>query len=423
MSLPSTPFDRSTSPAASDEPYELAENEPFYLPRSLGREKHENSVDPVGAAPRGSLPIARPERTAWIAYGIAVIVGAVVGVAGDYAVRHGSVAPAEQPPPAQTPSQSQLRPEHLLAAAQRSAAPPPTVEQAAPPAATSPLPAPSAMAEPTSPWPVSPPAVEPPATTAQAPPKSAIAMVKPPPLPSRAAGAHQVFRECEQCPEMVSLPGATFTMGSNDDPSEKPAHQVTVPPFALGRSPVTVGEWKHCVAAKACDYAPAADDDTPVHNVSWSDAQQYVAWLSKVTQARYRLPTEAEWEYAARAGASTKYWWGDRFKAGMANCKDCGDNYDASQPMKVASFAPNPFGIYDMTGGVAQWVSDCWHKDYKGAPADGSAWDAPNCRERVLRGGSWRNDATYLRASSRHRYDPGVRYLAHGFRLARSGSD
>jgi formylglycine-generating enzyme required for sulfatase activity len=107
----------------------------------------------------------------------------------------------------------------------------------------------------------------------------------------------------------------------------------------------------------------------------------------------------------------------------MANCKDCGDASDPRRPMKVASFTANPFGLYDMAGGVAQWVADCWHKDYTGAPNDGSAWDAANCRERVLRGGSWRNDANYLRAASRSRYDPSVRYLAHGLRVARSQSN
>jgi formylglycine-generating enzyme required for sulfatase activity len=157
-----------------------------------------------------------------------------------------------------------------------------------------------------------------------------------------------------------------------------------------------------------------------MHNVSWNDAQQYATWLSSFTKKKYRLPTEAEWEYAARAGATTRYWWGNQFIPGMANCKDCSDGSDPHQPMKVASFTPNPFGLYDMTGGVAQWVSDCWHKNYQGAPKDGSSWDAPNCRERVLRGGSWRNDASYSRAASRNPYDSGVRYLAHGFRLALS---
>ncbi len=141
-----------------------------------------------------------------------------------------------------------------------------------------------------------------------------------------------------------------------------------VEPFALGRFPVTIGEWKQCVAAKACNYQPTGDDDMPVYNVSWNDAQQYLAWLSNLTNRKYRLPSEAEWEYAARAGANTKYWWGDQLVAGMANCKDCGDTSDQRRPMKTASFVPNPFGLYDMTGGVSQWVADCWHKDYQGAP-------------------------------------------------------
>jgi formylglycine-generating enzyme required for sulfatase activity len=243
------------------------------------------------------------------------------------------------------------------------------------------------------------------------------ALIKPPRVPVQPGT--DVFRDCDQCPEMVNLPGGTFSMGSNDDSSEKPVHQVSVASFALGRFPVTIGEWKQCVAAKACSYEPSGDDDLPAHNLSWNDAQQYVGWLSKLTNKKYRLPTEAEWEYAARAGAGTKYWWGNQIVPGMANCKDCGDGSDQRRPMKVASFTANPFGLFDMTGGVSQWVSDCWHKDYQGAPRDGSSWDAPNCRERVLRSGSWRNDATYLRAASRNRYDPGVRYLANGFRVAR----
>src|SRR5262249_16839150 len=163
-------------------------------------------------------------------------------------------------------------------------------------------------------------------------------------------------------------------------------------PFALGRLPVTVREWKLCVADKACSYDPNGDDDMPVHNVSWNDAQQYVTWLSNITGSKYRLPTEAEWEYAAPGGTSTPYLWGNQFIAGKANCKGWGEAPDMRQPMKAGSFAPNPFNLHDMAGGVTQWVADCWHKNYRGAPNDGSAWDAPNCRERVLRGGSWSND-------------------------------
>ena len=218
-------------------------------------------------------------------------------------------------------------------------------------------------------------------------------------------------------PTMVSLPGGSFAIGSNDDPSEKPIHRVTIKPFAISKFPITIREWKECVAAKACDYIPVGNDDAPVGNVSWNDTQQFIEWLSNVTQKKYRLPSEAEWEYAARGGTQTRYWWGDQLQSDMANCRGCGGAYDPSQPLKVGSFKPNPFGLHDMGGSVGQWVEDCWHKDYQGAPIDGSAWIDKNCAARVIRSGSWKNDASYIRPASRDRYDTGVRYPTHGFRV------
>ena len=219
-------------------------------------------------------------------------------------------------------------------------------------------------------------------------------------------------------PAMVSLPGGTFAMGSNDDPSEKPIHRVNIKPFAISKYPITNREWKECVAAKACDYVPVGSDDAPVANVSWNDAHQFVEWLSKVTQKEYRFPSEAEWEYAARGGTQTKYWWGDQFKSDLANCKGCATAYDSTQPLKVGSFKPNPFGLHDMGGNVDQWVEDCWHRDYQGAPIDGSAWTDKNCGSHVIRSGSWKNDTNYARPASRDRYDTGVRYPTHGLRVA-----
>jgi formylglycine-generating enzyme required for sulfatase activity len=219
---------------------------------------------------------------------------------------------------------------------------------------------------------------------------------------------------------MVTLPGGTFVMGSNDDVSEKPQRRVTVKRFAISKFPVTNREWNACVAAKSCSYAATGEDDAPVTNVSWNDTQEFVTWLARVTQKPFRLPSEAEWEYAARGGTATKFWWGDQFQSGAANCKGCGDPYDAAQPLKVGSFKPNPFGLHDMGGGVNQWVSDCWHRNYQGAPIDGSPWLEGDCSSRVIRSGSWKNDSGYVRAASRDHYDIGVRYPTHGFRVAYS---
>jgi formylglycine-generating enzyme required for sulfatase activity len=246
--------------------------------------------------------------------------------------------------------------------------------------------------------------------------------IKPPllPAPSSPSTSTQSFRDCEGCPEMVYLPGGSFQMGSTNDPSESPVRQVTVRSFAMGRYPVTIGEWKRCVAAKACSYEPAGEDDLPVYNIHWNDAQQYVNWLSGATNAKYRLPTEAEWEYAARGQTSTKWWWGNASVPGKAACRGCGSDYAGDRPMKVGLFPANSFGLLDMTGSISQWVSDCWHRNYTGAPRDGASWDEPNCRRHVIRGGSWKNDASYARTSSRDSYDTDVRYLAHGLRVVRN---
>ena len=224
---------------------------------------------------------------------------------------------------------------------------------------------------------------------------------------------------------LVSLPAGSFTMGSNSsDPSEKPAHQVAIPaPFAIGKFEVTVQQWNACVTANGCQkvvQASNANPSAPVRDVSWDDAQQYVKWLSMLSGEAYRLPTEAEWEYAARGGAATPYWWGDKMATGKANCKDCGQPWSDKAPASAGSFAPNAFGLYDTSGSVWEWVADCWHNNFKDAPADGRAWDEPGCRVRVIRGGSWREGAAYMVASTRFKYDASVRQAQNGFRVARS---
>jgi formylglycine-generating enzyme required for sulfatase activity len=250
------------------------------------------------------------------------------------------------------------------------------------------------------------------------------AAARPPAVPPAAKPAETItLPSGHTFVEMVSLPGGSFEMGSDDDASEKPIHSVTVEPFAIARSPVTIRQWLECVAAGACPSVhagEAADDAAPVTNVSWDDAQAFVAWLSDVTKRQYRLPSEAEWEYAARAGTQTRYWWGNEAKRGMADCRGCGDAAEPHHLLKVASFPPNPFGLTDMSGTVAEWVADCWHKNYQGAPSTTSPWVERDCRQHVLRGGSWEDDAGEARSASRDPYDTWVRYVTHGFRPARS---
>ncbi|CAL79943.1 hypothetical protein BRADO6307 [Bradyrhizobium sp. ORS 278] len=220
-------------------------------------------------------------------------------------------------------------------------------------------------------------------------------------------------------PELIAVAGGNFAMGG-DDESEQPVHQVSIKPFSLGKHPVTVGEWKSCVAAASCPDIAIGPDDRPVVNVSYDDTQAYLAWLSRATGKTFRLPTEAEWEYAARAGQRTRYWWGDRMRQGMASCRGCNGDAELDLPPKIASTQVNPFGLHDMGGGVGQWVADSWHKNYKGAPADGSAWLEDGSYARVIRSGSWKNGPSDARAGSRDRYDGRIRHPTLGFRVASS---
>ena len=404
--------------------YEQIKNKLVCGYQSLGDEKLKNITDPVRiyrVLPDPSA-VSRATRRGlrWTSFAPAVLL-AFIG-AGLYAYtfdlypggRSGAPLPAAAAIQDGAPIPESGLPGQMAATAPRPALPPasPATIPGLPPA-PAPVETPvSVPAQPASPASASPQPAPPSAAPSQ------VAVVAPP--PSRPPEPGTAFRDCAGCPEMVRLAGGSFRMGSDEDPSEKPVRTVRVEPFALGRYPVTVGEWNRCVAAKACAVAAPGEDSAPVRNVSWTDAQQYVAWLKQTTGQEYRLPTEAEWEYAARGGTASRYWWGERVVAKMANCRGCTEPYDPRQPVNVGSFPPNPFGLHDLTGGVAQWVADCWHPDYQGAASDGSARTAPNCREHVLRGGSWRNDASYARSASRTYYDTGIRYPAHGFRVARS---
>jgi formylglycine-generating enzyme required for sulfatase activity len=256
-----------------------------------------------------------------------------------------------------------------------------------------------------------------------------------------AAGAEQAirrgepltFRECaKNCPEMTVVPAGKFRMGS--PPNEKdhysdesPQHNVTITrPFAVSKFDVTFADWDACVAVGGCPQGGRANDagwgrgTRPVIHVNWDDAQAYVVWLSRMTGAAYRLLTEAEWEYAARAGTSTAYYWGDEIGMGNANCKGCGSDWDARQTSPVGSFKPNAFGLYDMAGNVWQWVEDCYHDKYNEAPKDGTAWEASDCTRRVARSGSWMVDPENLRSADRNPSSPDSRDIDLGFRVGRT---
>ena len=232
----------------------------------------------------------------------------------------------------------------------------------------------------------------------------------------------ETFRDCDGCGEMVVVPAGDFIMGGTQKPSQSPPHKVAIrKDFAIGRREVTFAEWDRCAAAGGCAYSPPDQGwgrgDRPAINLSWSDAEDYIAWISKQTGQTYRLPTEAEWEYAARAGTTTPYWWGKEIGPGHADCADCGGA--TGRTVSAGAFRPNGFGLYDTAGNVAEWVEDCWNPSYAGAPGTGAAWTKGDCNLRVLRGGSFLDKAVGVTSAARFRYDYDVRYYANGFRVAR----
>ncbi len=241
--------------------------------------------------------------------------------------------------------------------------------------------------------------------------------------------AGRTFRDCPECPLMAMVPSGSFTMGSpreetgRDD--EGPRHAVRIDYlFAVGVYEVSFDEWDACANAGGCNrYVP--DDEgwgrrnRPVINVSWEDAQSYVRWLSARTSHEYRLLSESEWEYVARAGTDTRYSWGNEIGLNRANCSGCGSRWDNEQTAPVGSFSANAWGVYDMHGNVWEWVEDCYNDSYVGAPSDGSAWQSGNCSERVLRGGSRDHQPWFLRSGNRFKYTTEFRYDISGFRVAR----
>ena len=286
---------------------------------------------------------------------------------------------------------------------------------------------------------------------------------------SLAPGA--VFNDCSECPEMVTIPAGQFVMGASPAEEEReglaknfrdwsqPQHRVEIKRFAVGKYSVTLAQYEAFVNATGrqsdgcyvwtgqkweLDLAKSwrnpgfsQDERHPVTCVNWDDAIAYVQWLSQKTGKEYRLLSEAEWEYSARAGTTTYRYWGDdgnqscayanvadqTFKAQVTGAGNwsvaaCSDGYPYTAP--VGSFKPNRFGLYEMLGNVWQWTQDCWNANYSGAPKDGSAWTIGDCSQRVVRGGSWLNNPQGVRTAYRNR-DPTARgNIDNGFRVART---
>ena len=246
---------------------------------------------------------------------------------------------------------------------------------------------------------------------------SATAPASVPGVSAPVAQAGQVFKDCAECPEMVVIPGGRFLMGSPESEplryrDEGPQRWVDVTRFAMGKFEVTQGQWQAVMGTNPSRFKDCGLN-CPVENVSWNDVQEFVRRLNQRTGQSYRLSSEAEWEYAARAGTMTAYSWGDRFDGNRAN--------DGSRTVQVGNYPANAFGLHDMHGNVWEWVQDVWHDSYAGAPSDGSAWMTGGDQlRRVLRGGSWGGTPQYLRSADRDGGAPDGRYDITGFRIART---
>ena len=237
--------------------------------------------------------------------------------------------------------------------------------------------------------------------------------------------------------EMVLIPGGTFMMrdmSGDGFEGEQPVHEVTVSTFRMGKYEVTFAQWDACVADGGCNGYSADDegwgrDNRPVIHVSWHDAQLFIEWLNSKTRGGYRLPTEAEWEYAARAGIATKFHFGgsEAQLCRYMNHADKSMDYDGRNEAcvdgvsegtaEVGRYKPNEFGLYDMCGNVFEWVEDRWHINYEGAPGDGTVWEGGCCDTRVIRGGSWNSGPKLLRSAFRYWLPPLSFGPILGFRL------
>ena len=256
-----------------------------------------------------------------------------------------------------------------------------------------------------------------------------VATTTPEPVPAPASAAIKEFQDTlkdgSKGPDMVWLPAGSFAMGSpgtSTSNDERPRHSVKLKKFAISKFEITIAEYeKFAKATKRTmpDDLYMEHDTSPVVLIKWDDAYNYSKWLSEQTGHKYRLPSEAEWEYAASGGQDSPFWWGYEEKPGMAHCFTCGSQFDPRKPAKIGKFKPNQFGLNDTAGNVAEWAYDCWHATYDNAPTDGSVWEGGDCSQRVARGGSYISPQQSVRVTKRDKFKSDSGYDHVGFRLAR----
>ena len=226
-------------------------------------------------------------------------------------------------------------------------------------------------------------------------------------------------------PTMIQVPGGEFRMGGASGiiaADEVPRHMVTIGSFMVSVYEITYAEYDRFAKATKRKLPNSSGWDRkihPVNNVSWNDALAYTRWLSKQTGKNYRLLSESEWEYAARAGTTKSFWWGSSAGSSNAHCFDCKSDYSTSKPAKIGTYKPNQFGLYDTAGNLFEWVHDCYHRNYKDAPVDGSVWEGGDCEVRVARGGAYRSPASSMRVENREKFPSDRGQYNVGFRLAR----
>jgi formylglycine-generating enzyme required for sulfatase activity/serine/threonine protein phosphatase PrpC len=374
----------------------------------------EEAVAEVAAGNRAAAPITA-EKTIpdiKVAIGKGKKTGMVIGLAAVIVIGialsiYMALGGKETAPPA-SPAATETEPETAPAR--------PPAEQASAPATA----APAARKEQPRP--------EQPAVTAKpAPPKTKVREKQKvaAPVVVKVQEFHDTLKDGTPGPTMVWIPAGTYEMGgptTSTIAEERPQHKVTIRRFAMSKFEITFAQYEKFARATHRHRPNNMHMDKktyPVINVKWDDAYRYAKWLSQQTGKKYHLPSESEWEYAASGGKASTFWWGFDEKPGMAHCFSCGDDLNARLPTRVGSFAPNPFGVYDTAGNAAEWTQDCWHKDYNGAPSDGSVWKGGDCSYRVVRGGSYGSPAASIRHSKRDKFKADSRYDFIGIRVVR----